>query len=84
MMDLRKVQRFCNGFIRTKKLKIPIAIGWIHRRWPDVVAARSLLTAFPLLTRLFAPLLETCEKVDPSTGLSYTQWPSTIRVFTHF
>ena len=48
------------------------------------LTGRGLLTAFPLLTRLFAPLLETCEKVDPSTGLSYTQWPSTIRVFTYF
>jgi hypothetical protein len=49
-----------------------------------LLAARGLLTACPLLTRLFAPLLETCEKVDPSTGLSYTQWPSTIRVFSVF
>ena len=84
MMDLRKVQRFCNAFIRIKKLKILIAIGLIHPPRPDVVAARGLLAAFLLLTRLFTPLLETCEKVDPSRGLSYTQWPSTIRVFMYF
>jgi hypothetical protein len=54
-MDLRQVQRFCGDFIRIKKLKILIAIGWIHRRWPDVVGRNGFIDGIRALKAPFRP-----------------------------
>jgi len=55
MMDLRKVQRFCNAFIRIKKLKILIAIGLIHSPRPDVVGRNGFIDGIRALKAPFRP-----------------------------